>query len=248
MLPLAWIKPLHRFLILLVLIIGTSLAYAEYVNDDIYDPKSSRNKSGVNTPREYYIPPNPPYEKIDPKEFADYHKTYYSPYAQLQVPRPIQIGNVRLREGYYLVKLDVVDPPPRPLNLSPPSSPSVDSQPTPPNTSLFEKAQTVWPWQKNEKNEVQNSQKRKFYPAVHPDVIDPYERPQVSLLLKQMGSVEVVIPVYTSEPLAQPIKKGSTVQLVITQGDPVIPEVVYLKYCVRQLCYRSAPLKPGLVQ
>jgi hypothetical protein len=83
---------------------------------------------------------------------------------------------------------------------------------------------------------------------VDPNIPPEEQENKLSLLIKQMGGVEVTVPISASEPLAKKIKKGSTAILVNEPGDPITPEVVYLKYCVRSICYKTAPLTPGLVQ
>jgi hypothetical protein len=219
------IAVLAGFVLTGVLVSGVK---AEYENSDIPDPASSIRRSGITTPREYYIPPTPPFEKIDPREFEDYGRLAYSPYTQLQIPRPIMVGRIRLKEGYYLVKLDIGPVPKKTwaqkLGLKkPPELPEVDPKATEPESSN--------------------------------------EHMALQMIIKQMGSVELSIPIYASERL--PVEKRSRWErvkswrtpkpspratLVVTAESPLRPEVVSLRYCLESTCYRTAPLEPGWVQ
>ncbi len=225
------------------------LASAIYENSDLYDDRSSSGKSGVTTPREFFLPPDPHYEKLDLNEFKDYRHTIYSPYAMLQLYRAVQVGKTQLREGYYLVKIDVVDVPNPPTNILPESAGTSGEKSS---RSLLEKVQDRLPWSGNDDKPDADGyippQKRKTYPEVNPAESEDV-RPQVSFLIKRLGEIELVVPVYTSEPSAKKLKKGqSSVELLVEKGDPVRPQVVYLKYCARTMCYRSVPLEPGLIQ
>lgn len=248
-----------------------------YVNEELWDPQSSTGKSGVDTPREYFIPPPPMYEKTDWEEFDDYHKTYYSPYAQLQIPRPVKIGEVTLKEGYYLVKLSVVPvvrPVPAPVAQIPPdntnpkqasdtgfvaeeSGPPAQTASTPPPkrddlAPARREQRHIRIWHKSPADGRSSKKapyrKHKNLPPVDPDTPQEQRTHRLSLMIKLSGNVEVSVPVEASEAGKERIKKGSVARFVIEPGDPLRPEVVYLKYCVRKTCYRTVPLEPGLVQ
>ncbi len=208
------------------------LAYGEYENSDLWDPGSSVNQSGVETPREYFLPPPPDYEKVDPKEFQDYHNTYYSPYAQLQIFQPIQVGQTKIKTGYYLVKPDIVEPPPAPIITQ-------EAQP-----SLLERIGVYEP-----KQEPPSLSKRKVFPAVNDPAIPPERQAQVCLLLKQEGAIQIAIPVAQSRWQEKSLKKGqSTARLILETGDVLHPTLLSIQYCVRKICYQSVTLTPGLIQ
>jgi hypothetical protein len=245
---------------ILVIVAGLSLgltisAYGIYVNDDIDDPRDSSSKSGVKTPREYYLPPTPSYERVDLKEFRDYMGTAYSPYAQLQLQHPIQIGNIRLREGYYLVKLDVITTPPAPLNVSKRAASKQGNGNDPP-VSVFEKVQSRAQKITQSKDKEALTEAEAQYPP-QPQLAEqieqartslPESNQQVCMLLKKMGEIEVVIPISGTTDGDKSAKKGSVAQLVVEPGNPLKPQIVFIKYCLRNTCYRSAPIEPGLVQ
>jgi len=77
---------------------------AKAIEPDFYDPRSSLHRSGVDVPRDYFQPPIPAYNKLDPAEYQDYHKKAYSPYARLAILRQVQYNDTVLPAGYYLVK------------------------------------------------------------------------------------------------------------------------------------------------
>lgn len=221
------------------------LAVGQNINEDIYDPRSNTGRSGVSTPREYYIPSNPSFQKLDIQEFNDYRKTHYSPYAQVQVLRAIQVGKTYLKPGYYLVKLDIVKPPPKPVETHSKLA-SFEAR----QTSVLEWVQSLVKGPPDPENPAGEPryEKRKIFPTVTPQSAeDPYA-PRLSLMIKQSGQIELVIPVSQSETADERIKKGSKAQFVTEIGDPLQPQLLYLKYCTQQICYRSVPLEPGLVQ
>lgn len=183
-----------------------------YVNDKLKDSRSSIWQSGVVTPREYFLPQEPAYDKIDPEEEADYIKTHYTPYAQLQIYHPVQVGKTRLIPGYYLVKINVGD---------------AESQ------------------KRREKNK--NPQSRKSFPSLEAQS-GSEPPPQISFIIKQSGQVFATLPAESSEEQKKKLKKGSLAQLVVLPGNPITPQIVRIKYCVKNMCYQSAPLEPGLVQ
>lgn len=191
---------------------------AAHANDDHYDvspnyidDRSSFNQSGVKTPRDYFLPPTPVYENLDPTEDLDYIKTEYPPYAAILLPRALRIGNITLPAGYYQLKLSIVD--------------------------AFSIAQ-------------QNSakpKKRKDYPMVGSKPKDG-PMPQFRFLLKQSGEVKASIPVIQSEETPKKIKGQPQGVLVIEAGAVLEQKPVSLKFCVQNICYRSAPILPGLIQ
>ncbi len=224
------------------------VTFAQYENDTLYDARSSEHKSGANTPREYFIPPTPPYNKTDLKEYLDYRNTYYSPYAQLQLFRMVQIGKTRLNVGYYLVKLSMVLPKNDP-NTANRVGPRKVGENTPPDPyapqhySFFEKLSPSF-WQNGRPPDV-----KPIYPPINNEqASDQSQQAHASLMIKQKGSVDLAIPIVSSEPAKHRIKNGPIAELLIQPGDPLTPQVVYLKYCVEQICYKTAALTPGLVQ
>lgn len=99
-----------RIICALLLALGCCLplAQANNKNGDVLeqDPKSSQNQSGVEVPHQYFLPPAPSFEKLDPTEFEDYRKRHYPPYGQLQVLKQVSVGTTVLQPGYYMVKLE----------------------------------------------------------------------------------------------------------------------------------------------
>jgi len=89
-----------KYFILLLLLTQTALA----VEPDFYDPRSSLHRSGVDVPRDYFLPQTPAYNRLDPAEYKDYYKKGYAPYASLKVFRTVQSNDTVLPAGYYLVK------------------------------------------------------------------------------------------------------------------------------------------------
>ncbi|MEZ4573561.1 MAG: hypothetical protein R2857_01300 [Vampirovibrionales bacterium] len=84
------------------------------------------------------------------------------------------------------------------------------------------------------------------YPPV--SAADPEtNRSRLSLLLIDSGNVEVAIPVWYSRQTDIKHKKGRA-QMIVEPGSTLEPEIVYLRYCVKRYCYRSATLAPGLIQ
>lgn len=197
-------------------------SYGEYENNTLRDPASSEGRSGVETPREHFLPSEPAYDKVDPHETRDYHKTYYSPYAQLQLYHPVQIGTIYLKEGYYLVQLHMGAPIPDGSQDKATTSIATHSRP-----SRLEAAAVSQP------------------PAAKPSA---YEKVPDSLWIKQMGQVAVKLPIGSVETPPKRIKKGPIAQLIVEPGNPTHPHVVYVTYCHQNRCYRSMPLEPGLVQ
>lgn len=222
------------------------LANSSYVNNDIDEPRGSGSQSGVTTPREYFLPSIPPYDKLDLNEFNDYRKTSYSPYAQLQLQHPIQIGSIRLEEGYYSVKVVIPKPLPAPLHVSRKSR-SPDAGPS---VSLLERLQGKTMAQREQEERF----KRQVLPAdstlLRPSAqsTDWASDSQMSMVVKKAGQVEVIVPINRSDLLPIPLKSGSVAQLIVEAGNSLQPKIVFLQYCSGNTCYRSVPLEPGLVQ
>jgi hypothetical protein len=207
-----WAFP--AFLILIMVL----KVYAGYENKKLIDPNSSEHKPGFDIERNDFIPPTPDFDKVDFAEFNDYEGKAYSPYAELQILHPVQIGKVTLQPGYYLIKLVVIPP-------------FTTKRPGP-----AEKMSNMMPFHKSspEDKVVQNAPKG--------------SPPPMSMIIKQAGSVKTIVPIHHTEPLIPKMKSGSTAQLIKENEDPLQPQLIYLKYCAGSFCYKSVPLKPGLVQ
>ncbi len=288
------LKPGRNILILglaAVLINITPLGQALYENNDVYDPKSSSRKSGVDVPRDFFTPPTPRFEKIDPEEFADYHKTHYSPYAKILIPRPVQIGETRLNQGFYLVKLDVVNPNSKDVTYHHTTQASVEfqkiktpmgtvtdivtdthqiKQEVPAGKDVSDKpkrkkgqkpdnSDVALTNDQTETPEVSSRKKQLSWTRVEkaPKSQGGYKAkpgnaqqdpPQVRFMIKREGEVLLSIPIQDREALAKETPQGPAAELSIDAENPVDTEVVRIKYCVKKMCYRSAPLQPGLVQ
>lgn len=212
----------------------------DYINQELFDETLQMYRSGAKTPREYYIPPVPSYEKHDPHEFEDYYKTHYAPYAQLQLYRALQAGDKRLEAGYYMVKLDVVPPPPEPL------------KPLPQNPVLKKMVELQRQYFPKKPPGYRPAQRIKKLPEVPPNPETPPEKQfkgQVSMILKRMGEMELVIPIAKTDYQEKSLKRGkTTASLKLDSGSPLSPQIVYITYCVRQICYQSVAIAPGLVQ
>lgn len=254
---------------------------AQYENEDLIDPRSSEHRSGVDTPRNTFIPPDPKFEKTDLREFYDYRGHHYTPYAQMIVPRTVKINDAMLTPGYYLVKLDYTpsdqskeekakEKANRPDN---PNDPQVKPQPNKtvatyptrgnypagsqfPNQITFppEPVKKLTRSQKlNPKYSTFAKRIREYkekYPAVDPktQATSDQRNARVTLLVKKLGSVEAVIPVVESTSRSKAEKHHIKAQLVIEAADINNPQIVYVSYCAKLTCYKSAPLSPGLVE
>ncbi len=237
-----WLVRPISLVVFLVLILNSGwAAWAEYESSYIIDPRSTVGKSTVKTPREFYPLPVPPYENTDFKEFQDYYRQHYSPYALLLVYQPLQVGEITLPTGYHHVKLDIID-----------ETINKHLQKTRPEVPVRSFEAGKEHFRTPHADDGDKPKKRKQYPEIgsqEDSGRDDGAGAQVCLVVKQKGSIEVVLPVKSSSAPLKKLKKGeSTVELVVEPGDPVHPQVVHLKYCVRGVCYHSVPMEPGLVQ
>jgi hypothetical protein len=254
---------------------------AQYENEDLLDPRSSEHRSGVDTPRDMFIPPTPPFEKTDMREWRDYKGHQYTPYAQMIVPRTVKINDATLTPGYYLVKLEYTpsdqskedkakkkaqqpDNPndPQPVfqpSKAPATYPTRGNYPAGsqfPNQVTFppEPEKKLTRWQKLNPNNSTLAKRireaKEKYPAVNPKTQSTSDdrNARIALLIKKLGSVEAIIPVVESTSRSKAEKNHIKAQLVIEAADINNPQIVYVSYCAKLTCYKSAPLSPGLVE
>ena len=254
---------------------------AQYENEDLLDPRSSEHRSGVDTPRDMFIPPTPPFEKTDLREFKDYKGHQYTPYAQMIVPRTVKINDMTLTPGYYLVKLEYTpsneskeqkakekanrpdnpnDPQPKPVvKRTPATYPERGNYPEGSqyaNQVSFppEPEKKLNRWQRLNPNNSTLAKRireaKEKYPAVDPKTNSTSDdrNARVALLIKKLGAVEAIIPVVESTSRSKAEKNHIKAQLVIEAADINNPQIVYVSYCAKLTCYKSAPLSPGLVE
>ncbi len=225
--------------ILMLGFIGLSLSYITYAEEEshsIYDSRSSWNRSGEDDHRKYFLPVLPPYGKTDFTEFNDYRNLPYAPYAALQLTRSVHYNQVSLAPGYYLVKLDIGPMPDAAGNIVTGDS---ESQKSTTQEDLSDRPLGF---------RQRRRMRKRVYPMLPQNQTQTGQVPSINLIIKRGGGIEATIPVQASEPLNPPLKKEASVNLVSESGDVLTPEILYLKYCVQQVCYRSAPLMAGLVQ
>lgn len=204
-------------------LLATQVVLANYENNKIEDERSNMWRSGAKINKDYMLPKDPAYDKTDMEESSDYHKTYYSPYAQLQVFKAVQINETKLPVGYYLVK----------LQFAPPASMGT--------LSSEQLAKQKKRWQKKPPD---------LNPS---DPVSFSQAPQLSLIIKSQGEIQTTIPVVSSEKVETKTKRwqkkpDATAKWEIESDNPLNPQILSLKYCLPKMCYKSGPITPGLLQ
>jgi hypothetical protein len=80
------------------------------VEGELFDPGNTDGQSGVKSnPRNFWIPPVPQHEVVDPDELDDNAGKDYSPYALAQFGGKFSYQGTAIPKGYYHLKLGRVD-------------------------------------------------------------------------------------------------------------------------------------------
>lgn len=204
---------------------------AEFGTDDVVDHRSSETTSGNKTPIDWFEPPIPDPDKVDPNEYRDYLGTTDSPYAFLKVPMPITIGDKTLNPGFYLVKFDMpqgVPQKPRKVfffkahrQFYPPVYPTVVADP---------QGQPVAQLMIKQAGEIITSM-----PIASVETFPPPPKPKWYQFGKRF-----------KQEVAEPPSPQAA--LVPVSPDPLQSSAVQIVYCHQSICYRSIPVSSGLVR
>jgi hypothetical protein len=192
----------------------------------IYEDRNSLNRSGVEVDRTFYLPEQPAYAKLDFGDSADYKRKEYPDYGQILLTKPLQAGNTLLKPGYYVLKLEnVILPPTKWANF---------------------KHQTT-----GRLAPISRLVSKPFQKPAPPSLLPPgfqIQKPIPAMVIKQAGRRELVIPIGGREILPKALKKGDIQARLSAMPNALTNEnIVRLSYCIRNSCYQSIEIRPGLL-